>query len=154
MSTFLDWQTSILRRLEEGLPHTKVHLEGVPESTSHPKDPTGFIKPFLIIWFGQLGDLASMTGGVKDLCGGEGGGETKNGTFLIQVVAPTGLSLIHLENLVRSLLTGFRPAGEGELTETGSTIRDPYPIGVGDTLRMYKPLYFQGVVTSFNTAVI
>lgn len=149
--TVLDWQMAIYDRLRLGLPNTPVHLEGVSESEPHPRDPTGLIKPFLIIWYGQLTDIASFTGTIADLCGteDEGGNLVKQGNFLVETVAPTGLALLQLENVVRALLTGFRPAGEGELTETGqTTIRDPLPTGIGDTLRFYKPLFFQGVLTT------
>lgn len=149
--TVLDWQMDIYERLRLGLPHTPVHLEGVPESSAHPRDPTGLVKPFLIIWFGQLTDVTNFSGTVGDLCGTEtsGGNIIKQGNFLVETVAPTGLSLLQLENMVRALLTGFRPDGEGELVEGGqTTIRDPYPAGIGDTLRFYKPLFFQGVVAT------
>lgn len=148
--TVLDWQMDIYDRLRSGLPNTPVHLEGVSEGEEHPRDPTGLIKPFLIIWFGQLTDITSFTGTIGDLCGNEDaeGSMVKQGHFLVETVAPTGLALLQLENLVRALLTGFRPAGEGELTEGGQTsIRDPMPVGIGDTLRFYKPMYFQGVLT-------
>jgi hypothetical protein len=154
--TVLDWQMDIYDRLRTGLPNTPVHLEGISENDEHPRDPTGLIKPFLIIWYGQLTDITSFTGTVGDLCGTEdsGGNLIKQGNFLVETVAPTGLALLQLENLVRALLTGFRPAGEGELSETGqTTIRDPLPTGIGDTLRFYKPLFFQGVVTTTPVAV-
>jgi hypothetical protein len=149
--TVLDWQMSVYERLRAGLPNTDVHLEGIAESTPHPKDPTGLIKPFLIVWYGQLTDITSFSGTVGDLCGNEDGegNMVKLGGFLVETIAPTGLALLQLENIVRGLLTGFRPAGEGELTETGqTTIRDPLPTGIGDTLRFYKPLFFQGIVTA------
>ena len=154
--TVLDWQMDIYDRLRLGLPNTPVHLEGVSENDEHPRDPTGLIKPFLVIWYGQLTDIASFSGTVGDLCGteDEGGNITKLGNFLVETVAPTGLALLQLENLVRALLTGFRPAGEGELSETGqTTIRDPLPTGIGDTLRFYKPLFFQGIVTTGPVAL-
>lgn len=149
--TVLDWQMDIMDRLRVGLPNTPVHLEGVAESSPHPRDPTGLVKPFLIVWFGQLTDVSTSAGAVGDLCGTEtsGGNIVKQGNFLVETVAPTGLALLQLENLVRALLTGFRPAGEGELTEGGqTTIRDPFPTGIGDTLRFYKPLFFQGVLAT------
>ncbi|MFB7858782.1 hypothetical protein [Rhodococcus qingshengii] len=146
--TILDWQMAIYRRLEDGLPHTPVHLEGVAESTSHPKSPTGMIKPFLIIWFGQLTNVTTSGRQVRDLCGQEdSGGSIKQGNFLVETVAPTGLALLQLENYVRGLLTGYRPDNQGELNEAGlTTIRDPLPSGIGDTLRFYKPIFFNGIV--------
>lgn len=144
----INWQTAIKDRLESGLPNTKVFLEGVPESSQVPKDPSGMIAPMLILWFGQLVDNES-SGWTSDLCGLDdgGGGEVKSAAFIVQSVAPTGLALLQLENVVRNLLTGFKPAGQGALKEDGSaTIRDPYPTGIGDTLRFYKPMFFAGTV--------
>lgn len=148
--TVFDWQMAIHQRLNEGLPHTDVYLEGVPESTPVPKSPTGLIKPFLILMFGQLTDISSSGTQVADLCGQEeNSGMPKQGNFLVQTVAHNGLTLLQLENLVRGLLTGFRPAGQGELNEEGlTTIRDPLPAGIGDTLRFYKPLFFSGVLNA------
>lgn len=148
----LDWQIAIQARLETGLPHTKVFLEGVPESTDVPRDPTGLIQPMLILWFGQLVSLQNNEN-LGDLCGiaDGGGGEAKTGSFIVESVAPTGLSLLQLEDVVRGLLTGFTPAGQGALSEDGSaTIRDPFPTGIGDTLRFYKPLYFSGTILTEN----
>lgn len=145
----LEWQMDIYHKLRDGLPNTRVFLEGVPESSMTALDPTGLIKPLVIIWFGQLTDVTTFSGSVSGLCGTEGGeGLVKQGNFLVESVAPTGLSLLQLEAVVRSLLTGFRPAGEGELSEGGqATVRDPMPLGIGDTLRFYKPLFFNGVLT-------
>jgi hypothetical protein len=144
--TVLDWQMAIHAQLENGLPNTKVYLEGLPESSPVTKDPTGMLKPMLIVWFGQLTDLENRQYNM-DLCGNEDGGEVKTGSFIVESIAPTGLALLQLENVVRGLLTGFSPAGHQPLYEGGSaTIRDPYPTGIGDTLRFYKPLFFSGVI--------
>jgi len=148
----LDWQQAIHERLSQGLPYTKVFLEGVSESTEMPRDPTGLIKPTLILWFGQLNDIATLSsGGVSDLCGTGGGGDgaAKMSAVSVESIAPTGLSLLQLEQAVRDLLTGFAPAGQGQLSETGqAAVRDPFPLGIGDSLRFYKPLFFQGLVTT------
>lgn len=147
--TVLDWQMDIFDRLRTGLPNTPVHLEGISESMPLPKDPTGLIKPFVLLWFGQLSEVVDFSGTIGDLCGtGDDGGIVKQGNLLVQTVAPSGLALLQLENLVRGLLTGYQPAGEGELSEGGqTTVRDPLPTGIGDTLRFYKTMFFQGIVT-------
>jgi hypothetical protein len=49
--------------------------------------------------------------------------------------------------VVRDLLTGYSPLGQGELSEAGSgTVRDPYPVGVGITLRFYLAIGYRGTV--------
>ncbi|MER6605789.1 hypothetical protein ABT282_07700 [Streptomyces sp. NPDC000927] len=150
MSTVYNWQMDIYDRLRNGLPHTRVFLEGVPENSRLPKDPTGLLKPLLILWYGTLTDYRTDRGvAVTGLCdeGDEGASVEKVASVLIQVVAPSGLALLQLENVVRGLLTGFHPDGQGALSEAGSsTIRDPLPVGIGDTLRFYKPITFSGKV--------
>ncbi|MCP9209719.1 hypothetical protein [Streptomyces cucumeris] len=147
----LDWQLDIYRRLDTGLPNTPVFLEGVPESTQIVKDPSGFYKPSLIVWFGQAFDLSGFGGriSVADLCGmsGEDTESTKQAGFIVESVAPSGLSLLQLAQAVRDLLVGYTPADQGELSEAGSgTVRDPYPVGVGDTLRFYLAIGYKGTV--------
>lgn len=145
MPSMLDWQQDIYGRLREALPGTKVYLEGIPENSTADRDPTGLVKPFLILWFGQLTTLGDRN---EDLCGPSITANARSAGFLIQMVAPSGLALLQMENMVRGLLTGFSPADQGPLMEGGSTnVRDPFPVGIGDTLRFYKPLFFSGTVT-------
>lgn len=150
MTSLLDWQLDIFNRLKTGLPNTPVFAEGVPENEPIVKDPSGFYKPTLIIWFGQAVDPANFGGrlSVADMCGRDGDSVTKAATFVVQVAAPTGLAILHLGQAVRDLLQGYAPAGQGELSEAGSgTVRDPYPLGVGDTLRFYLAIGFRGMVS-------
>lgn len=145
---------AIYGRLTEGLPNSRFFLEGVPESTEVPVDPTGMIKPFASLWFGQLTDTGRGTQD-SDLCGVGGGTSVRQGAFLVQCVAPTGLSILQFEDAIRVLLTGFSPAGQGELTEGGATsIRDPLPTGLGVGLRFYKPVFFSGLVGAPVTTAI
>jgi hypothetical protein len=151
MTSLLDWQLAIYNRLDTGLPNTPVFLEGVPESTDVIKDPSGFYKPSVILWFGQAFDISGFGGrlSIADLCGisGEDKGVTKKAGFIVESVAPSGLSLLQLAQACRDLLVGYTPADQGEISEAGSgTVRDPYPVGVGDTLRFYLAIGFQGVV--------
>jgi hypothetical protein len=152
MVSLLEWQLDIFHRLDLGLPNTPVHLEGVPENTDTVKDPSTFYKPALILWFGQAVDLSGFGGRitVADLCGmsdASGGGSTKQAAFIVESVAPSGLSLLQLAQAARDLLTGYTPLGQGELSEAGSgTVRDPYPVGVGDTLRFYLAVGYRGIV--------
>jgi hypothetical protein len=151
MVSLLDWQLDIHRRLDTGLPNTPVFLEGVPESTDIVKDPSGLYKPTLILWFGQAFDLSGFGGrtSVSDLCGigSEGTETTKKTGFIVESVAPSGLSLLQLSQAVRDLLVGYAPLGQGEIGEAGiGTVRDPYPVGVGDTLRFYLAVGYQAVV--------
>jgi hypothetical protein len=151
MVSLLDWQLDIYNRLDTGMPNTPVFLEGVPENTDIVKDPSGFYKPSLILWFGQAFDLSGFGGriAVSDLCGmsGDETGSTKKAAFIVEAVAPSGLSLLQLSQVARDLLVGYTPMDQGELSEAGSgTVRDPYPVGVGDTLRFYLAIGYQGIV--------
>ena len=149
MASLLDWQLDIYRRLDVGMPNTPVFLEGVPENTDIVKDPSGFYKPTLILWFGQAFDLSGFGGRltISDLCGNGGESVTKKAAFIVESIAPSGLALLQLSQMVRDLLQGYSPVGQGELSEAGSgTVRDPYPVGVGDTLRFYLAIGYQGTV--------
>lgn len=153
MVSLLDWQLDIYERLDTGLPNTPVYLEGVPENTNVVKDPSGFYKPSVILWFGQAFDLSGFGGriSVADLCGisGEDKGITKKAGFIVESVAPSGLSLLQLAQASRDLLVGYTPVGQGGISEAGSgTVRDPYPVGIGDTLRFYLAIGFQGIVNA------
>jgi hypothetical protein len=153
MVSMLDWQLDIYERLDTGLPNTPVYLEGLPENTQVVKDPSAFYKPTLILWFGQAFDLAGFGGriSVADLCGlsGEDKGVTKQAAFIVEAVAPSGLSLLQLSQAARDLLVGYSPVEQGELSEAGSgTVRDPYPVGVGDTLRFYLAIGYRGTLNA------
>lgn len=151
MVSLLDWQLDVYKRLDVGLPNTPVFLEGIPESTSIVKDPSAFVKPTLILWFGQAFDLSGFGGriSVADLCGvsGTDKGVTKKAAFIVEAVCPSGLSMLQLNQAARDLLVGYSPMDQGELSEAGSgTVRDPYPVGIGDTLRFYGAVGYQGIV--------
>lgn len=146
MTGVFDWQMSIYNRVVATVPNNKIFLEGVPESTDVPIDPTGFVKPFAIMWFGQLYDFAG-TAGSRDLCGTGGGNSVRTAAFAIECVAPTGLSLLGLEDAIRGGLLGFAPPGHGEVYEGGATtVRDPLPAGLGVGLRFYKAVFYSGLV--------
>jgi hypothetical protein len=151
MVSLLDWQLAIYKRIDTGLPNTPVFLEGVPENSDIVKDPSGFYKPTVILWFGQAFDLSGFGGriSVADLCGisGEDRGITKQAGFIVEAVAPSGLSLLQLSQACRDLLVGYAPLDQGEISEAGSgTVRDPYPVGVGDTMRFYLAIGYRGIV--------
>lgn len=150
MVSLLDWQLDIYRRLDTGLPNTPVFVEGIGESNEIVKDPSGFYKPTVIIWFGQAFDMASYGGRNRtaNLCGLSGGSEgTKQAGLIVESVAPSGIALLQLAQAVRDLLTGYAPLGQGELSEVGTgTVRDPYPLGIGDTLRFYLAVGYRGTV--------
>lgn len=152
MVSLLDWQLDIYSRLDTGLPNTPVFLEGIPENTSVVKDPSGFYKPTLVVWFGQAFDLSGFGGriSVADFCGagnGEDRGITKQAGFIVEAIAPSGLSLLQLSQAARDLLVGYPPMDQGELSEAGSgTVRDPYPVGIGDTMRFYLAIGYRGTV--------
>lgn len=145
--TVFAWQVAILKRLEQNLPNTRVFLEGVPESTHVPKDPTGLVRPFVILWFGQLSEEAGAAQ-PGDLCGpDEVDSRIMRGRFIVETVAPAGMALLRLEDECRRILRGWTPPGHGMLEEGGvATIRDPYPDGLGVDARFYKAMYFSGRV--------
>lgn len=146
MTGVMAWQTAIYERIQATVPNNKVFLEGVPESSDVPMDPTGMVKPFVILWFGQAYDFAG-TANAMDLCGNGGANSVRTLAFATQLVAPTGLSLLGFEDTIRGGLLGFSPAGHGEVNEGGSTtIRDPLPTGIGAGLRFYKAIFFSGLV--------
>lgn len=150
MVSLLDWQLDIYERVRGGLPNTPIYLEGIPEASRVEREPTGFYRPTVILWFGQAVDPAGFGGrlSIVDLCGRAGDNVTKQATFLAQAVAPTGLALLELAQAVRDLLAGYAPAGMGQLSEAGTgTVRDPFPLGIGDTLRFYVAIGFRGTVT-------
>lgn len=151
-TSIIDWQLAVYARVQEAVPNNRVFLEGVPESTDIPIDPTGMVKPFAILWFGQLTDI--LTGASNaDLCGFGSPASTRTATFALEVVAPNGLSLLQFENRIRGFLTGYQPAGQGEIAEGGVTaVRDPLPVGIGVGLRFYKAIFFSGVVGAALTA--
>jgi hypothetical protein len=150
--SIFDWQMAIFERLQEAAPNNKVFLEGVPENSDIPLDPTGFVKPFSILWFGQLTDILTGTQN-SDLCGFGAGMSARTATFGLEVVAPNGLALLQYEDRLRSFLTGFQPMGQGELAEGGVTaVRDPLPTGIGVGLRFYKLIFFSGVVGNLANA--
>lgn len=140
----MPWIDAIEARLVNGLPNTPIFLEGVPENDPIPRMDNGMIQPFVLLWLGQtvggpLGSDSLM--GVRT--------SVRRGLFLCQLVAPTGRSLLLLEDGVRALLQGFQPNGEGELSEDSApSIRDPLPEGTGVDTRFYKPLAFSGLVNS------
>jgi hypothetical protein len=140
----MPWVEAIEARLVNGLPNTPIYLEGVPENDSIPRMDNGMIQPFVQLWFGQTtnGPLGSDSMvGVR--------ASARRGLFLCQLVAPTGRSLLQLEDGVRDLLQGFSPNGEGELSEDSApSIRDPLPEGTGVDTRFYKPLAYSGLVNS------
>lgn len=138
------WQESIYDQLADNLPNTSVFFEGTPENTELPRLNNGMVRPFVLLWFGQSG---SGPFGSDSIMGVRS--SSRRAVFLAQLVAPTGRTLLQLEDAVRDLLVGFRPNNEGELMEdAGPTIRDPLPEGTGVDVRFYKPLAFSGVVNN------
>lgn len=138
------WMEAIEQRLVTNLPNNRFYMEGVPENSTLPRLDNGMVRPFASLWFGQS---ASAGFGTNAFTGVRR--SSRQGLFLIQLVAPTGRSLLQFEDGVRDLLVGFRPMGEGELAEDSApTIRDPQPEGTGVDIRFYKPLTFSGLVNS------
>ena len=67
------------------------------------------------MWFGQLTTTTDPTvTGPAGLCD-EGSGDIigKQGNMAVEVVAPSGLSLLQLEDAVRGLIQGFSPPDRG-----------------------------------------
>lgn len=150
MVSLLDWQLDIYDRINEGMPNTPVFLEGIGENNDIIKDPSGFYKPTFVLWFGQAFDLSGFGGRitVADMCGASSpGGSTKKAGFIVEAIAPSGRALLQLAQCARDLLVGYSPLDQGEIAEAGSgTVRDPYPVGIGDTMRFYLAIGYQGIV--------
>lgn len=138
------WMEAIEQRLAINLPNNRFYMEGVPENSTLPRLDNGMVRPFASLWFGQT---ASGPFGTNSMTGVRQ--SARQGLFLIQLVAPTGRSLLQFEDGVRNLLVGYRPDGQGELAEDSApTIRDPQPEGTGVDIRFYKPLTFSGLVNA------
>lgn len=137
------WQDAILDRLETNMP-VRVFPEGIPMNSQAPIDPTGLIKPFVIIWFGSM---LARDESFLDLCGEAT--SVREATFIVQCFAGNGRALLSVENRVRSLLAGYRPADEGQLYEEGSaSVRDPSSVGLGLDIRFSKQSMWKGMVNS------
>lgn len=138
------WQDAILTRLEDGM-NVRVFAEGIPMNSPSPVDPTGLIKPFIVIWFGSM--IANNNPKMEGLCGVET--SLRQCVFAVQSFAGNGRALLAVENQSRKLLTGYRPAGQGELYEEGSaSVRDPSSVGLGIDIRFSKQSLWHGVVNA------
>lgn len=138
------WHDSILERLEQGM-NVRVFPEGIPMNSPSPVDPTGLIKPFIVVWFGSM--LASNNPKMEDLCGSAT--SVREAVFVIQSFAGNGRALLAVENQARKLLTGFQPAGQGQLYEEGSaSVRDPSSVGLGIDIRFSKQSMWHGMVNA------
>jgi hypothetical protein len=137
------WQDDILNRLEQGM-NARVFAEGIPMNSPAPIDPTGLIKPFIVLWFGSLISRDPLS---EDLCGGET--SVREAVFIVQSFAGNGRALLAVENEARKLLTGYRPAGQGQLFEAGSaSVRDPSSVGLGIDIRFSKQSMWHGMVNA------
>lgn len=138
---FGPWQEALYDRLNDNI-NVRVFIEGVPMNTEVPLDPTGLIQPMVIIWFGHI---LSRQPQLEGICGAEN--NLGNAIVIVECIAGNGRALLRLEDEVRHLLTGFRPAGQGELHEEGTTsVRDPGAVGIGLDIRFYKAVAYRGLV--------
>lgn len=137
------WQDDILARLEQGM-NARVFAEGIPMNSPAPIDPTGLIKPFIVLWFGSLLSRDPLA---EDLCGTEN--SIREAVFVVQSFAGNGRALLAVENQARILLTGYRPGGQGQLFEAGSaSVRDPSSVGLGIDVRFSKQSMWHGMVNA------
>jgi hypothetical protein len=137
------WQDDILTRLEQGM-NARVFAEGIPMNSPAPIDPTGLIKPFIVLWFGSLLTRNLLT---EDLCGSQN--SVREAVFIVQSFAGNGRALLAVENQARILLAGHRPAGQGQLFEAGSaSVRDPSSVGLGIDIRFSKQSMWHGMVNA------
>jgi hypothetical protein len=137
------WQDDILDRLEQGM-NARVFAEGIPMNSPAPIDPTGLIKPFIVLWFGSLLTRNLLT---EDLCGSQN--SVREAVFIVQSFAGNGRALLAVENQARILLAGHRPAGQGQLFEAGSaSVRDPSSVGLGIDIRFSKQSMWHGMVNA------
>lgn len=138
------WQEAILKRLREGLPNNRIFLEAMPENEPMDMDPNAMVRPFLVLWFGSVfpGDPS-----LEAFCGVER--SLRWSSFSITTVGPPSLALLQFEDAARTLLVGYRPADQGELSEWGTpTVRDPAQVGIGTDLRMYKTTTYRGLLNA------
>lgn len=136
-----EWQRDIVTRLEELLSPEQVFEEGAPEEDALPMYPNRMVKPYVVLWFGQRvrGGL-----GFDSLCGVLG--SAHRALFIVQIAAATGEVCNDVSAAVADHLLGFRPAGQGELTEDSApTIRQPLDTS-GINSRYQRPIAFSGTV--------
>lgn len=137
------WQDDILARLEAGM-NARVFPEGIPMNSPAPIDPTGLIKPFIVLWFGSLLARNPL---MEDLCGTEN--SVREAVFIVQSFAGNGRALLAVENQARKLLAGYQPGGQGQLFEAGSaSVRDPSSVGLGIDVRFSKQSMWHGMVNA------
>lgn len=142
------WQDDILDRLEQGM-NARVFAEGIPMNSPAPIDPTGLIKPFIVLWFGSLLTRNLLT---EDLCGSQN--SVREAVFIVQSFAGNGRALLAVENQARILLAGYQPGGQGQLFEAGSaSVRDPSSVGLGIDIRFSKQSMWHGMVNAGTSVV-
>lgn len=136
-----EWQLDIIARLEETFSDRQVFEEGVPERVRVAMDKSEIVKPYVCVWFGQRADGGP---GSRPLCGVREASHRV--PILVEVAAATGTVCNDAIAEVSRLLLGFRPAGQGELEETGApTIRQPLDMS-GASGRYQKPVAYTGLV--------
>lgn len=141
MPNLRDWQLAIRDRLAEQFTLDRVFEEGVPELKLLPHYPGGVIKPYVAIWHGQRIDGGPGFGALDGVLN-----SAHRVPFYVEVGAATGSMCLDAAQAVRDLLTGFRPAGQGELREDGApTIRQPLDMS-GVISRYQIPIAFNGIV--------
>lgn len=141
MATMRQWQLDIIVRLEETFNDQQVFEEGVPERVRLTMDNSEIVKPYVCVWFGQRTDGGP---GSRALCGVRQ--SSHQIPFLVEVAAATGPVCNDAVVEVSRLLLGYRPAGQGELEESGApTVRNPLDMS-GASGRYQKPVAYTGLV--------
>lgn len=136
------WQSDIHSRLVDNLPNNDIYLEGMPEGTEATRMSNGMIRPYASIWFGQSTDAGPGNNNITGVRH-----SSRLALFRMEIVGPSGTSLLQFEDAIRDLLVGYKPDDQGELQEDGApTIRDPAELGSGLDVRYRKFLAFSGIV--------
>lgn len=127
--TMNQWKKSILDRLAfgdvdrdtPGFGEKSVYREGLADEDQLPRFENGIVKPYVSVWFGQ------RVAGNMGFQGITGVRQNAHMMYFMAVVNATdGYMVDQAVDLTSDLLLGFRPMGQGELSEDGmKTIRRP-----------------------------
>lgn len=141
------WKQAVVDRLSlggldsPGFGVGSVYREGPADEDQIPRFENGIIKPYVSVWFGQR---VTGNSGFQGITGVRNSAHRMH--LLVVVNASTGEMVDQAVDLASDLLWGFRPAGQGELTEDGmQTIRRPTDMS-GVRARFSVPVGYSGTV--------
>lgn len=140
----LPWQDAVMDRLRTLGAHIDVLDGGYNEGEEPDRLENGMIAPYILVWFGGS---VSAGPGHEGICGVRQSSRT--GFLILECVGTTMTHARQLGDECRDALVGFRPDGEGELSEEGApAVRNPIGTTTGVDVRYSYPLSFRGIVNS------